>query len=49
MRNMILEYASSVIAVLGTVGFLSMMGYFFLGKNGMLAALIIAVLGGIYR
>lgn len=47
MKNVIMEYAGSVIAVLGTVSFFSVIGNLFINQEGMLAAIITAVLGGL--
>lgn len=47
MKNVIVEYAGAVIAVLGTVSFFVLLGQFFLGRDGMIAILIAAALGGI--
>lgn len=47
MKNVIIEYAGSVVAVLGTISFFMIIGNLLIGKGGMLAALITAVLGGL--
>lgn len=47
MRNVINEYAGSIIALLGTLGLFVTTGEVLMGKNGMLATLITMVLGGL--
>lgn len=46
MKRVIIEYAGSVIAIIGTIGFLSVAGMMFGGK-GVLAEFITQVLGGL--
>ena len=47
MKEVIMEYAGSVIALLGTISFFSILGRFFLGKESMIAILIVTVLEGV--
>lgn len=47
MKQVIIEYAGAVIAVLGAVAFLILLGGFFLGRAGLFARLIVMVLGGL--
>ena len=47
MKNVILEYASPVIGILGTISFMSMLHFFFFGKGGLVSTLVLYVLGGI--
>ena len=47
MKSVITEYAGSVVAVLGTIGFFVIISDMLIGKSGLVAALITAVLGGI--
>ena len=47
MKNVILEYASAVIAVLGAISMFVLLGNLFMGKDGLLAVLITMVLGGL--
>lgn len=47
MKNVILEYAGAVLAVLGAISFLVIIGRLFMGPKGMLAALVLTVLGGL--
>lgn len=47
MKNVILEYASAAIAVFGAISIFILLGNIFMGKNGLLAALITMVLGGL--
>ena len=47
MKNVVLEYAGPVIGVLGTISFLEVLHFFFLGKDGFISILILQVLGGI--
>ena len=46
MKRVIIEYAGSVIAVIGTIGFFAVVGSLFVEK-GVLAKLITQVLGGL--
>lgn len=47
MKNVILEYAGAAIAVFGAISFFAIIGRLFMGKAGILAALILEVLGGL--
>lgn len=47
MKNVITEYAGSVVAVLGTISFFMIIGKLLIGKDGLLVVLITAALGGI--
>lgn len=47
MKNVIMEYAGSVVALLGTISFFAILGQFFLGKHSMIAILIATVLEGV--
>ena len=46
MKRVVIEYAGSVIAVMGTLGFFSVVSRMF-ASEGMLAEFISAVLGGL--
>ncbi len=47
MRNVILEYAGATISVLGAICFFIIIERLFMGKEGLLSALILTVLGGL--
>ena len=47
MKNVILEYASTAIAVFGAISIFVLLGNLFMGKDGLLAAVITMVLGGL--
>ena len=47
MKQVILEYAGAGIAMLGAMIFFSFMGEFLLGQDGILAKMILMVLGGL--
>lgn len=47
MKNVIMEYAGSTVAVLGTISFFLIVGTLLMGKDGMMASLITTVLGGL--
>ena len=47
MKNVILEYASAAIAVFGAISIFALLGDIFMGQDGLLAALIMMVLGGL--
>lgn len=47
MKNVIMEYAGSAVAVLGTISFFLIIGTLLMGKDSMMASLITAVLGGL--
>lgn len=47
MKRVILEYAGTGIAVIGTIGFFTFLSGFFMGKEGVFAQFISIVLGGL--
>ena len=47
MKNVILEYISPVIGIIGTISFMGMLHYFFLGRDGLISTLILYAVGGI--
>ena len=47
MKQVITEYASMTISLVGTIGFLVLTGHFFLGSSGLMVKLITFVLGGL--
>jgi hypothetical protein len=47
MKNVILEYASSVIAVFGAISTFVLLGNLYIGNQGLVASLIEMVLGGL--
>ena len=47
MKTVILEYASFLIAILGIISFWVLLEQFFLGKEGIFAAILWYVLGGL--
>ena len=46
MKQVIIEYTSAVMAVLGATGILVLLGNFFLGRRGVFSTFIAMVLGG---
>lgn len=45
MKQVILEYAGAVIALLGTLSFLLVFNYFFVGKDGVLGQMLVYSIG----
>lgn len=46
MKDVIYEYASTILAVIAALGFMLVMGHLFLGADGFFALLINTGIGG---
>lgn len=47
MKQVIIEYSGIVVAIFGSISFFVIIGRFLLSKEGLLAYLILNVLGGL--